>query len=105
MQKFSSAGPAPKALLPRPDAASRNYIYFSGSVITFGHLTMTPADLQLIDNDPKDPFDFFPSKYEAQLVAGYSKNTPAGGLRTYMPDYGDLAASEGSAAAPTITRR
>jgi len=91
VQKFSSTGPAPKALPPRPDATSRNYIYFSGSVITFGRLTMKPADLQLIDSDPKDPFDFFPSKYQGQLVAGYSKNTPSGALRTYMPDYGDLA--------------
>ena len=91
VQKFSNVGPAPRALPPRPDGASRNYIYFSGSVITFGHLTMTPADLQLIDNDPKDPFDFFPSRYEGQLVAGYSKNTPAGGLKTFMPDYADLA--------------
>ena len=91
VQKFSSTGASPKALPPRPDAASRNYIYFSGSVITFGRLTMKPADLQLIDSDPKDPFDFFPSKYQGQLVAGYSKNTPSGALRTYMPDYGDLA--------------
>jgi len=91
VQKFSSAGPAPKPLPPRPDPASRNYIFFSGSVITFGHLTMTPADLQLIDSDPGDPFDFFPSKYEAQLIAGYSKNTPSGGLKTYMPDFSDLA--------------
>ena len=53
--------------------------------------SMKPADLQLIDSDPKDPFDFFPSKYQGQLVAGYSKNTPSGALRTYMPDYGDLA--------------
>ena len=56
---------------------------------------MHDADLQLIDSDPKDPFDFFPSKYEGQLVAGYSKNTPAGGLRTYMPDYADLSRVKG----------
>ena len=91
VQKFSSSSPAATALPLRPGAAGRNYIYFSGSTITFGHLTMTPTDLQLIDSDPKDPFDFFPAKYQGQLVAGYSKNTPAGGLRTYMPDYADLA--------------
>ena len=51
---------------------------------------MHDADLQLIDSDPKDPFDFFPARYSAQLVAGYSKNTPQKGLKTYMPDYGDL---------------
>ena len=64
--------------------------YFSGSVIRFGKLTMTAADLQLIDLDERDPFDFHPAKYNDQLVAGYSKNTPAKGLKTYMPDFADL---------------
>ena len=62
----------------------------SGGTIRFGKLTMTDADLQLIDADPKDPFDFYPARYDAQLVAGYSKNTPSKGLKTYMPDYGEL---------------
>jgi hypothetical protein len=51
---------------------------------------MSGADLQLIDADPRDVFDFSPARYNAQLVAGYSKNTPAGGLKTYMPDLADL---------------
>jgi len=91
VQKFSSEGAPVGTLLAKADAGGRNYIYFSGSVITFGHLTMKPADLQLIDTDPSDPFDFFPARYEGQLVAGYSKNTPKGGLKTYMPDFGDLS--------------
>ena len=53
---------------------------------------MDGTDLQLIDQDPRDPFDFYPARYEGQLVAGYSKNTPERGLKTYMPDYDDLAA-------------
>ena len=81
-------GRAPKPLLT--DRSTPNYIYFSGQAITFGKLTMRDADLQLIDMDPRDPFDFYPAKYRSQLVAGYSKNTVSGGLRTYMPDYGDL---------------
>jgi len=76
--------------LTRPDPAAPNYVYFGGGDIRFGKLTMHDADLQLIDADPKDPFDFFPARYNAQLVAGYSKNTPKKGLKTYMPDYGDL---------------
>ena len=71
--------------------ARQNYVLFSGGTIRFGKLTMRDADLQLIDADPRDPFDFYPAKYERQLVAGYSKNTPRGGLRTFMPDYDDLA--------------
>jgi hypothetical protein len=89
-QTFASPdGRAPATLKP-PDPRARNYIYFSGNDITFGKLTMSGADLQLIDADPKDPFDFYPRKYQAQLVAGYSKTTPQKGLKTYMPDYNDL---------------
>jgi hypothetical protein len=87
-QVFSNGKPAPP--LARTDAASPNYLYFSGSVLRFGKLTMTGADLRLIDSDPDDPFDFFPARYQQQLIAGYSKNTPQGGLKTYMPDFNDL---------------
>ena len=83
-------GAKPAAPLTRPSPSARNYVYFGGGDIRFGKLTMHDADLQLIDSDPKDAFDFFPARYSAQLVAGYSKNTPAKGLKTYMPDYDDL---------------
>jgi hypothetical protein len=82
-------GREPAALAP-PDPRAPNYIYFSGSVIRFGKLTMTGADLQLIDADPHDPFDFSPPQYDRQLIAGYSKNTPQKGLKTFMPDFDDL---------------
>jgi len=64
-----------------------NYIAYRGGVLRFGKLTMTHADLRLIDADPTDPFDFFPDHYNEQLVAGYSKTTASGGLLVYMPDY------------------
>ena len=67
------------------------YIWFHQGRIRFGRLTMNDADLQLIDADPADPFDFYSDRYNDQLVAGYSRNTRAGALRTVMPDYGDLA--------------
>jgi hypothetical protein len=89
-QTFVSSAGTSAAKLSPPDPASSNYVYFSGSDIRFGKLTMSGADLQLIDSDPKDPFDFFPAQYKRQLVAGYSKNTATGGLKTYMPDYSDL---------------
>jgi hypothetical protein len=74
-----------------PRSPLGNYIWFRGGTIRFGKLTMSDADLRLIDTRPSDPFDFFSARYVKQLVAGYSKNTPEGGLRTYMPDYGTLA--------------
>jgi hypothetical protein len=67
--------------------SARNYLYFVGSVLRFGKLTMNGADLMLVDQDPKTPFDFFPREYLTQLVAGYSKTTASGGLIAYMPDY------------------
>jgi len=67
-----------------------NYIWFRGNMIRFGRLTMSDTDLKLIDMDPKDPFDFYSARYNQQLVAGYSKNTPQHALRTYMPDFNDL---------------
>jgi len=78
------------APLGTPNPKAPNYVYFSGSVIRFGRLTMTDADLQLVDTDPKDAFDFSPAKYSDQLVAGYTKNQPNGGVKTYMPDFDDL---------------
>jgi hypothetical protein len=92
VQVFNDGAAAPENL-KRPSPAARNYVYFGGGDIRFGKLTMHDADLQLIDSDPKDPFDFYPARYNAQLVAGYSKNTPQKGLETHMPDYNDLQAA------------
>jgi hypothetical protein len=93
VQTFAGEGGKRPATLRKPSPGARNYIYFGGGDIRFGKLTMHDADLQLIDADPRDPFDFFPARYNAQLVAGYSKNTPQRGLKTYMPDFNDLSRS------------
>jgi hypothetical protein len=63
---------------------------YRGARLRFGKLTMSDADMILIDRDPKDPFDFFLDHYKDQLVAGYSKTTPESGLRVYMPDFNKL---------------
>jgi hypothetical protein len=51
---------------------------------------MTATDLELVDMDPSDPFDFSVEHWNDQLVAGYSKTTAARGLKAHMPDYNDL---------------
>jgi hypothetical protein len=89
-QQFGGAMPR-SAIAPRGRFA--NYMYYRGGTLRFGKLTMRDTDLLLVDADPKDPFDFWPEQYNDQLVAGYSKNTPAHGLIVYMPDLRDLAAS------------
>jgi hypothetical protein len=73
-----------------PPAVSRNYIYWRGGELQFGKLTMVETDLELIDDDPRDPFDFSVDHWNDQLIAGYSKNTKDGGLKTHVPDYNDL---------------
>lgn len=92
---MTAAGASTRLKKPatRPDPAARNFVYFYGGVITFGKLTMTDADLQLIDADQRDAFDFFPAHYSDQLVAGYSRNTRRGGLRVLMPDYDTVRAT------------
>lgn len=85
VQTFGSARAKQVASFPG------NYMYYRGGVLRFGKLTMNDTDMQLIDADPSDPFDFFPDHYLDQLVAGYSKTTPSGGLRVYMPDYRKLS--------------
>jgi hypothetical protein len=70
-----------------PSAKAANYMYYRGGVLRFGKLTMHDTDLLIVDAEPEDPFDFFLDQYNAQLVAGYSKNTPDHGLIVLMQDY------------------
>ena len=63
---------------------------YRGGRLRFGKLTMNDTDMQLIDMNPQDPFDFYLEHYKEQLVAGYTKTTPAFGLRVFMPDYDKL---------------
>jgi len=70
-----------------PDPKAHNYMFYRGGVLRFGKLTMHDTDLLILDAEPEDPFDFFLDQYNAQLVAGYSKNTPDHGLIVMMPDY------------------
>jgi hypothetical protein len=74
-----------------PEAAM-NYIYHRGGTLRFGKLTMTDADLEIVDANPRTPFDFSLADYNRQLVAGYSKNTAAHGLVVHVPDFGQLGA-------------
>lgn len=86
VQTFGSG--VPQSL--KPAAISPNHIYWKGGELMFGKLLMANADLELVDEDPKDPFDFSADRWNDQLVAGYSKNTPSRGLKAHMPDYADL---------------
>ena len=67
-----------------------NYMSYRGNTLRFGKLTMTDADLILIDMDPRDPFDFFLDHYKEQVAAGYTKITLNFGLRVYVKDFNKL---------------
>jgi hypothetical protein len=73
-----------------PAPIGRNHIYWRGGALRFGKLSMDGTDLELIDLDPDDPFDFSVDHWDDMLVGGFSKNMPNQGLKTYMPDYDDL---------------
>ena len=72
--------------LSPPLSKAEHYLFYRGGELSFGKVTMHGADLQIIDADPKDPFDFFLSQYQRQLVAGYSRTLEDRGLVVYMPD-------------------
>ena len=86
IQVFGSGEPRPISAT----ATAPNHIYWRGGQLAFGKLTMTETDLELVDADPRDAFDFSVDRWNEQLVAGYSKTTADRGLRAYMPDYKDL---------------
>ncbi len=74
--------------VPRPD--EKNYMYYRGGTIRMGKLLMIDADMQVVDTDPSDPFDFFIDRYNEELVAGLSRNQPNYALIVFMRDFADL---------------
>jgi hypothetical protein len=90
VQVFHPPGGGKVEPLTPPREKGENYMFFRGGELKFGKLTMHGADLEIVDADPKDPFDFYLDHYNQQLVAGFDKNTPDHGLIVTMPDFGDL---------------
>jgi len=77
--------------------AAQNYMAYRGNRLQFGKLVMHETDMVLIDPDPRDAFDFYLDQYKDQLTAGYTKITPAFGLRVYMVDFNKLKRKAGAA--------
>ena len=93
----------PRALVP-PDVKARNYMYYKGGTIRFGRLLMLDAEMQIVDLDPADVFQFDLARYDAQLIAGYERVLPDGGLEVWMRDLGKLGAGLPHAR-PLLSRR
>lgn len=79
-------------------------MYFRKGILRFGKLTMTDADMLIIDDDVSDRFDFSLPRYFEQLVAGTHRTTPADGLVVHMPDRNDMVARRAAPPRPKQSR-
>jgi len=67
-----------------------SYMSFQGNPVRLGKLTMENADLIVLNIDAGEALDWSQDHYRDQLVAGYSKVTPAFGLRAYAKNFAKL---------------
>jgi hypothetical protein len=93
-----TAGPAPL----EPPVPARNYVYFRGGTLRMGKLFMVRAELEAVDADESDPFDFYLDLYRSQLVAGYHVTTRDDGMVAYMPDFDDLGTPAAARRPPVL---
>jgi hypothetical protein len=76
----------------RPAGANEaaSYMNFRGNPVRLGKLTMENTDLTVFNVDAGEALDWSQDHYRDQLVAGYSKLTPAFGLRAYAKSFAKL---------------
>jgi hypothetical protein len=88
VQIFDS-GVAAAPLVP-PDPAEKNWMFFRDGTLRMGKLYFVRADMQVVDTDPRDPFEFFVDYYNNQLTEGFTRNQPDYGLKVFMRDFNDI---------------
>jgi hypothetical protein len=71
--------------------ANGNFMSYRGNRLRFGKLTMSDADLTLLDMNANDPLDFNLDHYLQQVEAGYTKINGSFGLRVYIKDFDKLS--------------
>jgi hypothetical protein len=81
-----------------PAKEKAGYMAFAGSSVRFGNMLMQPTDLTVLDIDSASLLDWDQDHYKDQLVAGYSKITPAFGLKAYVKSYNKLGHSPAQSA-------
>lgn len=82
-----------RALVPSA-MASPNFLAIRRGTLRFGKLTMVDSDLDLVDADSRDPFDFYLNEYQCQLAAGVAHATLQFGWRVRMPDFDKLSGEQ-----------
>jgi hypothetical protein len=88
IQVFDAGLHLPELKLPHPE--EKNTMYYKGGTLRMGKLLMVDADMQVVDTDPSDPFDFFIDRYNDQLMAGFTRNQSNYGLLVFMRDFDDV---------------
>lgn len=82
----------------RPEANQvkqwRNFIRLEGGTVNLGKITMSQADIVLIDASEDEWFSFDLTRYQEQLVNGRIQMTPQAGLRIFMPDIDKVPPTE-----------
>jgi hypothetical protein len=71
--------------LPAPNAP--NYLHVFGGNVRFVNTFNVFTNLQIVDADPSDLFDFYLAEYGIQMQAGLIVLSPQGWTQTIMPDY------------------
>jgi len=82
-----------------PDTSAQNYIHVYGGRVLIMNELHYGAEMQMIDLNQSNHFDFFLSEYLQHLRAGYVKvGNELGTLITMMPDYNDIGKTAGTPA-------
>ena len=98
--QFAAGAPVPH------DTTVKNYMYYRGGKLHFSRkLLMTNADMQVVDDEQTAPFDFNLDNYMVQLVAGYSKTLPNGGLYVVMKNARSVTRLEQTVGGEVTSRR
>lgn len=103
-QTFGSGDAARNQPDRREGSTAKNFMYFHRGTLRFGKLTMSGTDLEIVDQDPSNPFEYALDRYQEHLVAGHSNTTPVDGLIVVMPDLQKLGASKTKNPEPVKTQ-
>jgi len=78
-----------------PDPSMQNYMHVYGGNLLMMNELHRGGELQMVDMDPSNPFDFYLGEYKRHLKAGYVKvMNDLGTLITLMPDYTKIQSTQ-----------